>query len=84
MKYHFDLDSIYICIFRNHDGQLTVDDLRGVYIVKNHPKYMNGQWSEDEVLKHFLQCFEIGQHKDGIVSIIIFIFLLSKVSLYNN
>ncbi len=54
---------------RNHDGQITVDDLRGVYVVKNHPKYMNGEWSEDQVLRHFLDCFDYGMHKDGVVSI---------------
>ncbi len=43
--------------------------MRGVYIVKNHPKYMNGQWDEDQVLRHFLECFEMGHHVDGIVSI---------------
>jgi len=48
---------------------ITVDDLRGIYIVKNHPKYMNGEWSEDQVLRHFLECFEYGQHVDGVVSI---------------
>jgi Ca2+-binding EF-hand superfamily protein len=57
------------CFDRNHDGQITVDDLRGVYIVKSHPKYMNGEWSEDQVLQHFLDCFDYGMHKDGVVSI---------------
>ena len=52
---------------RNHDGQITVEDLRGVYTVKSHPKYMNGDWSEDQVLRHFLDCFDYGVHKDGIV-----------------
>jgi Ca2+-binding EF-hand superfamily protein len=53
---------------RNHDGQITVDDLRGVYVVKSHPKYMNGEWNEDQVLRHFLDCFDYGKHKDGVVS----------------
>jgi len=30
---------------------------------------MNGEWSEDQVLRQFLDCFDMGQHKDGIVSI---------------
>ncbi|CAF3631063.1 unnamed protein product, partial [Rotaria sp. Silwood2] len=50
----------------NHDGQLTIEDLRGVYNVKTHPKYMNGEWSEDQVLRHFLDCFDYGKHKDGV------------------
>jgi hypothetical protein len=54
---------------RNHDGQITVDDLRGIYVVKNHPKYMNGEWNEDQVLRHFLDCFDYGIHKDGVVSL---------------
>jgi hypothetical protein len=56
-------------IYRNHDGKITVDDLRGVYIVKNHPKYQNGTWDEDRVLRHFLDCFDYGPHKDGVVCI---------------
>jgi hypothetical protein len=59
------------CIFRNSDGRLTIDDLRGVYIATKHPKYLNGQWSEDQVLQHFLDCFDMGHHKDGIVSIML-------------
>lgn len=56
-------------MFSNHDGVITVEDLRGIYVVKNHPKYMNGTWSEDQVLRHFLDCFDYGQHKDGVVRI---------------
>ncbi len=48
-----------------------MEDLRGVYVVKNHPKYMNGEWSEDQVLRHFLDVFDMGKHKDGVVSICI-------------
>ncbi len=75
-------DKKKVSFYRNHDGQITVEDLRGVYLVKSHPKYMNGEWSEDQVLRHFLDCFDYGKHKDGIVSlrlqfIILFSFLFS-------
>lgn len=30
---------------------------------------MNGEWGEDQVLQHFLDCFDIGKHKDGVVCI---------------
>ncbi|CAF3899189.1 unnamed protein product [Rotaria sp. Silwood2] len=66
---NFRLDLIakaFAKLDKNHDGQITVDDLRGLYIVKNHPKYMNGEWSEDQVLRHFLDCFDYGNHKDGV------------------
>ncbi|CAF1078313.1 unnamed protein product [Rotaria sp. Silwood1] len=65
---------------KNHDGQLTVEDLRGVYNVKKHPKYMNGEWSEDQVLRHFLDCFDYGRHKDGVVTRDEFIDYYSGVS----
>ena len=65
---------------RNHDGQITVEDLRGVYIVKNHPKYVNGEWSEDQVLRHFLDCLDYGKHKDGIVRIFPLEFCFSIVT----
>ncbi|CAF1403394.1 unnamed protein product [Rotaria sp. Silwood1] len=65
---------------KNHDGHITVEDLRGVYIVKNHPKYMNGEWSEDQVLRHFLDCFDYGKHKDGVVTRDEFIDYYSGVS----
>lgn len=59
----------FTSIDRNHDGVITIEDLRGVYSVKSHPKYMNGQWTEEQVLRHFLDCFDYGKHKDGVVSI---------------
>jgi hypothetical protein len=37
---------------------------------------MNGEWSEDQVLRHFLDCFDYGTHKDGVVSIIFNVILL--------
>ncbi|CAF2612766.1 unnamed protein product [Rotaria sp. Silwood2] len=68
-KFRLDLVAkAFAKLDRNHDGQLTIEDLRGVYNVKTHPKYMNGEWSEDQVLRHFLDCFDYGKHKDGVVT----------------
>lgn len=49
------------------DGVITVEDLRGVYSVKKHPKYLNGEWTEDQCLRTFLDSFD-SQDKDGKVS----------------
>ncbi|XP_050400193.2 calcyphosin-like protein isoform X2 [Patella vulgata] len=46
------------------DGLITVEDLKGVYNVKKHPKYLNGEWSEDQCLGEFLKTFD-SQEKDG-------------------
>ncbi|CAF0912184.1 unnamed protein product [Adineta steineri] len=80
---NFRLDLIakaFAKLDKNHDGTITVDDLRGVYIVKNHPKYQNGTWSEDQVLAHFLDTFDYGTHKDGVVTRDEFIDYYSGVS----
>jgi len=51
--------------------------LRGVYSAKCHPNYASGVWNEDQVLQHFLDCFDMGHHRDGKVSIRIY-FLFKK------
>ena len=52
------------------DGQLTVEDLKGVYSVKHHKKYLNGEWTEDQCLREFLDSFDTPNEKDGVVSVL--------------
>jgi len=40
------------------DGVITVEDMRGVYNVKKHPKYLNGEKTEDQLFHEFLNSFE--------------------------
>ena len=55
---------------RTNDGQVTVEDLKGVYSAKKHPKYLNGEWTEEDVFRQFLDTFDSGD-KDGIVGLLI-------------
>ena len=50
------------------DGVITIEDLKGVYNVKFHPKFQNGEMTEDEVLREFLDSFDSPDEKDGKVS----------------
>ncbi|XP_071658151.1 calcyphosin-like protein isoform X2 [Patagioenas fasciata] len=50
------------------DGVITIEDLRGVYNAKHHPKYQNGDWTEDQVFKAFLDNFDSPYDKDGKVT----------------
>ncbi|XP_067109868.1 calcyphosine-like a [Osmerus mordax] len=50
------------------DGVVTVEDLRGVYNAKQHPKYKSGQWTEDQVFLSFLESFDSPNNKDGKVT----------------
>lgn len=52
---------------RSGDGVVTVDDLRGVYSGRGHPKVRSGEWTEEEVLRCFLDNFN-AHDKDGQVS----------------
>lgn len=47
------------------DGVITVDDLKGVYNVKSHPKFLSGEMTQDQIFKLFLQTFEAKDHVDG-------------------
>lgn len=49
---------------RSGDGVVTVDDLQGVYSGHAHPKVRSGQWTEEEVLRRFLDNFDSSE-KDG-------------------
>ncbi|NXI27127.1 CAPSL protein, partial [Sterrhoptilus dennistouni] len=50
------------------DGVVTIEDLRGLYNVKYHPKYVNGEWTEDQVFRAFLDNFDSPSDKDGKVT----------------
>ena len=50
------------------DGQVTVADLKGVYNVSRHPKYLSGEWNEHRCLQEFLECFDSPGDQDGVVS----------------
>ncbi|KAM6902378.1 calcyphosine-like b isoform 1-T1 [Xenentodon cancila] len=50
------------------DGVITIEDLRGVYNAKYHPKYQNGDWTEEQVFRTFLDNFDSPYDKDGKVT----------------
>lgn len=48
------------------DGVITIEDLKGVYNVKNHPQYLNGEKTEEQLFTKFLESFEAGSDEiDG-------------------
>ena len=52
------------------DGVITIEDLSGVYNAKYHPKYQNGEWTEEQVFRKFLDSFDSPYDKDGKVILI--------------
>lgn len=61
------INQAFMKLDKTGDGVITVEDLKGVYNVKKHPKYLNGEWTEDQCLRVFLDSFD-SQDKDGVVS----------------
>ena len=43
---------------RDQNGEITIDDLRGVYNASNHPDVRSGKKSENQILTEFLNGFE--------------------------
>eukprot|EP00794_Sanderia_malayensis_P008018 gene8018-8877_t len=51
------------------DGLITIEDLKGVYDVTKHPKYKNGEWTEDQCFRKFLDSFDTPDDKDGKITL---------------
>jgi Ca2+-binding EF-hand superfamily protein len=62
------------------DGQVTIDDVKRVYNAEKHPKYLNGEWTKDDVFRHFLVSFDSPYEPDGIVTLEEFFNYYSGVS----
>ena len=54
---------------KSGDGVVTVEDLKGVYDVRKHKKYLSGEWNEERCLREFLDSFDSPDQKDGQVYI---------------
>ena len=59
------VDRVYDKLDRNHDGTVTIDDIKDVYNASKHPDVMTKRKTENEILSEFLDTFE--QHYSIIV-----------------
>lgn len=50
---------------KSGDGVVSLDDLKGLYSAKDHPKVVKGELKEDDILKKFLGLFESNTSVDG-------------------
>ncbi|XP_003390641.1 PREDICTED: calcyphosin-like protein [Amphimedon queenslandica] len=62
------IDQAYNKLDRTGDGLVTVEDLKGVYNAKQHKKYQNGEWTEEQVFLEFLKKFDSPNDPDGQVT----------------
>lgn len=54
---------------KNGDGIVNVEDMKDVYNVKKHPKFLSGEMSEEQLFKKYLESFEMSSHPDGLVRV---------------
>lgn len=70
----------------NGDGVLDINDIKGKYDASKHPDVKSGKKTEDEVLKEFLETFEMhhnvmsGSKSDGTVTLDEFIEYYTNIS----
>ncbi|CAH8652863.1 unnamed protein product [Schistosoma rodhaini] len=62
------LNKAFLKMDKTKDGAITIEDLKGVYNVKNHPKFINGEKTEDEILVEFLKTFQPQNNADEIIT----------------
>jgi len=60
------------------DGFVTVEDLKLNYNVKDHPKFLSGEKTEDQLLKDFLDVFQPGDTDDKVLLLLLLLLLISK------
>lgn len=48
---------------------MSVNFSCSVYNVKHHPKYQNGEWTEDQCFRTFLDSFDTPDDRDGRVRV---------------
>jgi Ca2+-binding EF-hand superfamily protein len=53
---------------KNGNGELEPDELINRYDASKHPDVMRGFRTEEEILREFLETFEVGGIKDGVVT----------------
>ena len=71
-KFRIDLiNQAFIKLDKNSSGKIEIADLKGIYNVTKHPKFLNGEWSEEQILQKFLDTFDTKGAADGTVSFII-------------
>lgn len=58
----------YDVLDRDGSGQVDIADIAMAYDVSKHPEFISGKRSKDDILREFLDGFDVGGTKDGLVT----------------
>jgi len=59
------IDKAFSKMDKTGDGIITVEDLKLAYSVQQHPKFLSGEKTEDQLLKKFMDTFQSGPGNTG-------------------
>lgn len=63
------VDKAFQKLDKNVDGKITFKGLQNVYSVRDNPKYLSGEASEEELMQSFLNNFNAGApNPDNVVT----------------
>jgi calcyphosin len=62
------IDAAFAKMDKTGDGQITLEDLRGVYDASQHPQFLSGELTEDQVFRLFMDTFDTPGQGDGIIT----------------
>lgn len=62
------VEGVFKHLDKTGDGVVTLQDLKGVYSAKNHPKVLKKEMTEEQLLTKFLNMFETNTSMDGKVT----------------
>lgn len=64
------IEEVFEVLDINKDNQLKAEDLKERFAdnVRCHPKYLSGEWDENEILRSFLDTFDDQNDPDGVVT----------------
>lgn len=54
---------------KDRSGQIDINDIKDVYDPRSHPDVIAGRKTPNEILKQFIEAFEVGRERDGIVTL---------------
>ncbi|RYH16806.1 EF-hand domain-containing protein, partial [archaeon] len=58
----------FTVVDKSGNGEVEIEDIVNVYNATKHPDVISGRRTEDEVLREFLDTFDVGGVKDGKVT----------------
>ena len=51
------VDKAFVVFDKDGSGEISMEDLKGVYNCDHHPKFQSGEMTEEQIFGEFLQSF---------------------------